>query len=241
MRFDAISIFPEAFDSPLRVSLLGKAIADGVIEVHVHDLRKWGEGPHRKVDDEPFGGGAGMVMAPGPLVEAAEKIKKPEGEVVLLSAGGAVLTQELVQELAQSPQIVLLCGRYEGVDERVGQILGAREISVGEFVLAGGELAALVVIEAVARLVTGVIGNRDSLDEESFAAGLLEYPQYTRPGEFRGLKVPEILLSGDHARVAAWRREMAITKTARVRPELLESAELTEQEKEFSRNMQKGG
>jgi len=136
---------------------------------------------------------------------------------------------------------VLLCGRYEGVDERVGQILGAREISVGEFVLAGGELAALVVIEAVARLVTGVIGNRDSLDEESFAAGLLEYPQYTRPGEFRGLNVPEVLLSGDHARVAAWRREMAITKTARVRPELLESAELTKQEKEFSRNLQKGG
>jgi tRNA (guanine37-N1)-methyltransferase len=233
VRFDAISIFPEAFESPLRVSLLGKAIADGIIEVTVHDLRKWGEGPHRKVDDEPFGGGAGMVMAPGPLVAAAEDVKQHGGEVVLLSAGGVPLTQSLVAELARSPQIVLLCGRYEGVDERVGRILGAREISVGEFVLAGGELAALMVIEAVARLVTGVIGNRGSLEEESFSGGLLEYPQYTRPADFRGLKVPEVLLSGDHARVAAWRREMAIAKTARSRPELLETAELSESERKF--------
>jgi tRNA (guanine37-N1)-methyltransferase len=231
MRFDVVTIFPEAFDSPLRVSLLGKAIESGVLSVDVHDLRRWAEGPHRKVDDEPFGGGAGMVMTPGPLVAAVEELRSPNGEVVLMSAAGAPLNQQAVEAFSQSEQIVLLCGRYEGIDARVAEALHAREMSVGEFVLAGGELAALVVIEAVARLITGVMGNRDSLSEESFTGGLLEYPQYTRPAEFRGLAVPEVLLSGDHARIAAWRREQAIRQTAKTRPELLDQVDLTEKER----------
>ena len=241
MRFDVISIFPEFFESPLRVSLLAKAISAGVIDVRVHDLRNWAEGPHRKVDDEPFGGGAGMVMAPGPLVAAAEQVRETDAAVVLLSAGGERLSQRVVEELSRAPQLVMLCGRYEGVDERVAEVLDARELSVGEFILAGGEVAALMVVEAVARLVTGVVGNRESLSEESFSAGLLEYPQYTRPADFRGLAVPDVLVSGNHPRIAAWRRRMAITKTARYRPELLEVAGLTDDEREFARGLRQAG
>jgi tRNA (guanine37-N1)-methyltransferase len=234
VRFDVVTIFPEAFSSPLQVSLLGKAVESGVIQVNVHDLRNWTEGQHRKVDDEPFGGGAGMVMTPGPLVAAVEEVKEPRGDVLLMSAAGEPLTQALVEDLSRSEQLVLVSGRYEGVDARVSEILGAREVSVGEFVLAGGELAALIVIEAVARLVTGVVGNEESLSEESFSEGLLEYPQYTRPAEFRGLKVPEVLLSGDHGRVAEWRREQAIRQTALKRPHLLDKLDLTEREREIA-------
>lgn len=231
MRFEVISIFPEYFDSPLHVSLLGKAIDAGVLEVGVHDLRVWGEGAHRKVDDEPFGGGAGMVMTPGPLVAAAEEVLKPGGKIVLFSAAGAPLRQTDVIRLSEADQVVLLCGRYEGVDDRVAQTLRAEEFSVGEFVLAGGEVAALIFIEAVARLVSGVIGNEASLSEESFSGGLLEYPQYTRPSYFRGLSVPEVLLSGDHARVASWRREQALRRTLERRPGLIDESLLTDAEK----------
>lgn len=233
MRFDVLTIFPEFFTSPLQVSLLGKAIDSGTLEVDSHDLRHWADGPHRKVDDEPFGGGPGMVMAPGPIVAAVESLREPGGRVIILSAAGRPLTQSVVGELSRSDQVVLVCGRYEGIDARVPEILGADEISVGEFVLAGGEAAALVVIEAVARLVTGVVGNVGSLSEESFTAGLLEYPQYTRPAEFRGLSVPKVLLSGDHAQVAKWRREQAIRRTLEARPDLLEKAELTVGEREL--------
>ena len=231
MRFDVLTIFPEAFESPLKVSLLGKAIQAGILEVGVHDLRNWAPLPHRKVDDTPFGGGAGMVMAPGPVVDAVEAVRKPGGRVLLMAAAGRPLTQALAAELASEEQVVMVCGRYEGMDDRIRQVLGAEEISIGEYVLAGGEMPALVLIEAVSRLIPGVMGNAGSLGEESFADGLLEYPQYTRPSEYRGLAVPEILLSGHHAKVVAWRREQALRRTFDRRPELLKTASLTDDER----------
>jgi tRNA (guanine37-N1)-methyltransferase len=231
VRFDVVTIFPEAFGSHLKVSLLGKAIDSGLVAVGVHDLRQWGMGVHRKVDDEPFGGGAGMVMAPGPLVEAVRAVRRPGGRVLLLSAAGRRLDQALVVELSRTDQVVLVCGRYEGVDERVGELVGAEAVSIGDFVLAGGEAAALVVIEAVARLVPGVLGNAGSLAEESFTGGLLEYPQYTRPADLEGHRVPEVLLSGDHGRIARWRREQSLRRTFELRPELLAGAELSEEER----------
>ena len=231
MRIDVVTIFPEAFTSPLQVGLLGKAIKAGIIEVNVHDLRNWAPGPHRKVDEAPFGGGAGMVMAPGPVVDAVESIRQPGGRVILLSAAGKPLDHSLARELSDEVQLVVVCGRYEGMDERIGEALDAMEISIGEFVLSGGEVAALVLIEAVGRLVPGTVGNATSLEEESFAGALLEYPQYTRPAEFRGLRVPEILLSGHHDRIARWRREQALRRTYLRRPGLLEKADLSEEER----------
>ncbi|MGH2772018.1 MAG: tRNA (guanosine(37)-N1)-methyltransferase TrmD [Actinomycetota bacterium] len=235
LSFDVISIFPEWFESPLKVGLLGKAIDSGVVSVGVHDLRDWGAGPHRKVDDAPFGGGPGMVMAAGPMVEAAEAFARPGAKILLTAAAGRPLTQGLVSELASREQIVILCGRYEGIDDRVRQVLGADEISIGEFVLSGGEVAALAIIEAVSRLVPGMVGRNISLSEESFGqGGLLEYPQYTRPAEFRGLRVPEVLLSGDHIQIARWRRREAIIKTAAIRPEHLEHSELSAEERAWA-------
>lgn len=231
MRFDVVTIFPELFASPLGVSLLGRALEQGLMEVAVHDLRRWAPGPHRKVDDEPFGGGPGMVMSPGPIVEAVEEVRRPGGRVALLSAAGRPFRQAVAADLAEAPQVVLVCGRYEGIDDRAARLLGADELSMGDFVLAGGEVAALAVIEAVARLVPGVLGNTSSLAEESFASGLLEYPQYTRPPEYRGLEVPGVLLSGDHGRIARWRREQALRRTFEVRSDLLERADLTEGER----------
>jgi tRNA (guanine37-N1)-methyltransferase len=233
VRFDVVTIFPEVYESPLRVSLLGKAIAGGLLEVGTHDLRAWGQGPHRNVDDTPFGGGAGMVMTPGPLVAAVEAVRRPAGRVVLLSAAGRRFDQRLAAELAAESQVVLICGRYEGMDDRVASLVGAEAVSIGDFVLAGGDMAALVVIEAVARLVPGVLGNLDSLAEESFTGGLLEYPQYTRPAEFGGLKVPEVLLSGDHGRIARWRREQSLRRTFEQRPDLIDAAELSDEERDL--------
>lgn len=233
MRFDIVTIFPETFDSPLKVSLLGKAIGAQTLFVGIHDLRQWGEGVHRKVDDQPFGGGAGMVMAPGPLVEAVRSVQRPGGRVLLLAAAGRRFDQPLAEELAAEHQVVLICGRYEGVDDRVLGAVGAEAVSVGDFVLAGGEAAALIVIEAVARLVPGVLGNCNSLLEESFSQGLLEYPQYTRPADFLGRRVPEVLLSGDHARIARWRREQSLRRTFELRPDLLAGADLTDAERQL--------
>ncbi|HYN99852.1 MAG TPA: tRNA (guanosine(37)-N1)-methyltransferase TrmD [Actinomycetota bacterium] len=233
MRFDVLTIFPEAFESPLKVSLLGKAIEAGILQVGVHDLRDWAPLPHRKVDDAPFGGGAGMVMAPGPVVDAVEAVRKPGGRVLLMAAAGKPLTQQLAAELAAEDQLVLVCGRYEGMDDRIRQVLDAEEISIGEYVLAGGEMPALVLIEAVSRLLPGVMGNAGSLGEESFADGLLEYPQYTRPADYRGMKVPDVLVSGHHANVVAWRREQALRRTFERRPHLLETASLTEKERQL--------
>jgi tRNA (guanine37-N1)-methyltransferase len=231
VRVDIVTIFPEAFTSVLEVGLLGKAINAGIFEVKVHDLRNWAPGPHRKVDEAPFGGGAGMVMTPGPVVEAVESIREPGGRVILLTAAGRQLNHSLARELSDEGQLVVVCGRYEGMDERISQVLDAEEISIGEFVLAGGEVAALVLIEAVGRFVPGMLGNASSLEEESFASALLEYPQYTRPAEFRGLKVPEVLLSGHHERVVRWRRQQALRRTYLRRPRLLEEAELSDDER----------
>jgi tRNA (guanine37-N1)-methyltransferase len=231
MRVDIVTIFPEMFASPLQVGLLGKAIKAGIVEINLHDLRNWAPGAHRKVDDAPFGGGAGMVMTPGPVVEAVESIRQPEGRVILMTATGRPLDHSLAWELSEAEQLVVVCGRYEGVDERIGQILGAEEVSIGDFVLAGGEVAALALIEAVGRFVPGMVGNSTSLKEESFASGLLEYPQYTRPAEFRGLKVPDVLLSGHHERIVRWRRQQALRRTFLRRPRLLEDAELSEEER----------
>jgi tRNA (guanine37-N1)-methyltransferase len=237
LRFDVVTIFPEVYESPLRVSLVGKAIAGGLLEVGIHDLRAWGQGPHRKVDDTPFGGGAGMVMTAGPVVASVEAVRRPAGRVVVLSAAGRRFDQGLAAELAAEEQVVLVCGRYEGMDDRVAGLVGAEAVSIGDFVLAGGDVAALVVIEAVARLVPGVLGNLDSLAEESFTGGLLEYPQYTRPAEFRGLKVPEVLLSGDHGEIAKWRRQQRLRRTFEQRPDLIEAAieaaELSEDERDL--------
>ena len=233
MRFDVVTIFPEIYESPLRASLLGKAIAGGLVEVATHDLRAWGQGPHRKVDDTPFGGGAGMVMTPGPLVAAVDAVRRPGGRVVLLSAAGRRFDQRLAADLAAERQVVLICGRYEGMDDRVASLVGAEAVSIGDFVLAGGDMAALVVIEAVARLVPGVLGNLDSLAEESFTGGLLEYPQYTRPAEIGGLQVPEVLLSGDHGRIARWRREQSLRRTFEQRPDLIDAADLSDEERDL--------
>lgn len=231
MRFDVITIFPEVFDSPLRVSLVGKAIEAGLFAVGVHDLRDWASGVHRKVDDIPFGGGAGMVMSPGPIIDAVESIRAPGARILLLAASGEQFDQTIARELASTEQVVLVCGRYEGIDDRVREILDAQEVSVGPFVLAGGEVAALAIIEATARLIPGVLGNASSVDVESFSEDLLEFPQYTRPPEFRSLQVPQVLLSGDHGKIARWRREQALRRTFERRPELLEGAELTEDER----------
>ncbi|GAC1368736.1 MAG: tRNA (guanosine(37)-N1)-methyltransferase TrmD [Actinomycetota bacterium] len=232
MRFDIVTIFPEAFDSPLRVSLVGRAIDAGRISMGIHDLRAWGVGPHRKVDDQPFGGGAGMVMAAGPLLRAIEAVRRPGGRVLLLAAAGRTFNQAWAAELSGVEQVVLVCGRYEGIDDRVATLAHAEPVSLGDFVLAGGEMAALCLIEAVARLVPGVLGNEGSLAEESFAAGLLEYPQYTRPAELAGERVPEVLLSGNHGAVARWRREQSLRRTLQLRPDLLARAELTQLERD---------
>lgn len=219
MRIDVITMFPDVVTHGVAASLLGKAIEEGVLDVKIHDLRGWGEGPHRRLDDLPYGGGAGMVMKPGPVVEAIESVLEPGGRVILLAAAGKALDQPLVTALSKESQIVLVCGRYEGMDDRIRQFLGAEEISIGPYVLSGGEAPALVVIEAVARLIPGVLGNAGSLVEESFSDGdLLEYPHYTRPPVFRGLEVPEVLLSGNHALIEGFRREEAVARTHRNRP-----------------------
>ncbi|MGH2819299.1 MAG: tRNA (guanosine(37)-N1)-methyltransferase TrmD [Actinomycetota bacterium] len=221
MRIDVITLFPQLFDEPLRTSLLGKAVTAGKLEVRVHDLREWGIGKHRSVDDEPYGGGAGMVMRPEPIFDAVDELAAGAAHVVLLSPRGELLNQKVVARLASLEQLVLICGRYEGVDERVAAHLVDRELSIGDYVLAGGELAALVVIEAVSRHVPEVLGNVESLASESHTGGLLEHPQYTRPAEYRGHAVPEILLSGDHEAIERWRAEEAERATRERRPDLL--------------------
>jgi tRNA (guanine37-N1)-methyltransferase len=221
-RVDVVTLFPELFDAPLRTSLLGKAVESGLIEVGVNDLRDHGLGRHRSVDDQPYGGGAGMVMRPEPIGDAVEALRRPDSRVVLLSPRGIVFDQAKALEYSQRSHTILICGRYEGVDERVATGIADEELSIGDFVLAGGELAALVVIEAMSRLVTGVLGNAESLDWESHSSGLLEYPQYTRPPEWRGLTVPDVLLSGDHGAIERWRRTEAERLTRARRPDLLD-------------------
>jgi tRNA (guanine37-N1)-methyltransferase len=223
VRIDVVTILPGIFESPLRESLLGRAIGAGLLDVRVHDLRDSTSDKHRQVDDESYGGGPGMVLKPEPVFAAVESLGPGERRTLLLSPAGRRLDQALARELAGEPWLVLICGRYEGVDERVVEGLQAEEVSIGDYVVAGGELPALVVLEAVTRLVPGVIGREESHEQDSFGDdGVLDHPHYTRPAEFRGMRVPDTLLSGNHAEIERWRREAALEKTRRNRPDLLE-------------------
>lgn len=233
MRVDVLTIFPDMFDGPMSASIIGQAREKGALEMHLHDLRDWTHDRHRTTDDEPYGGGPGMVMKPEPICEALDdilEIDPREAVTVFLTPAGLPFTQQTAHELADVHRFILVCGRYEGFDERA---LGRAdiELSIGDYVLTGGELPAMVIIDAVTRLLPGVLGDDQSSVEESFAEGLLEYPQYTRPAEYRGQVVPDVLRSGDHARIAAWRRMEAVRKTARVRPDMLDSATLTREER----------
>ena len=229
MRIDIVTLFPEMFTSFLDGSLLGAARRAGLIDVRLTNIRDFAEGVHRQVDDRPFGGGPGMLLMPGPVVSCVEAVQAeaaPAGRTFLLTPGGRQLDQATVEELASFERIVLVCGRYEGFDARIGATLAAEELSIGDYVLSGGEVAAMVVVDAVARLLPGVLGHEESAGQDSFSGAdrLVEGPQYTRPREFRGLAVPEILLSGDHGRIASWRREQAVEATAkRSRPHSVHS------------------
>jgi tRNA (guanine37-N1)-methyltransferase len=253
MRADILTIFPGFFRGPLEHGITRRAAEMGLVEIRIHDLREFTHDRHRTVDDRPFGGGEGMVLKPEPIFDCLEPLGLPSREerlsrtakesVILLSAQGQRFTQAVATELAALDRIVLICGRYEGVDERVAEFLADRELSIGDYVLSGGELAAAVIVEAVTRLLPGAVGNEASAQQESFTAhvqtkpaygpdstcgsgGLLDYPHYTRPAEFRGMKVPEVLISGNHEEIRRWRRERALQKTLRNRPDLLEGAEL---------------
>lgn len=221
MRIDVITIFPEYLAGPLEAALIGRARREGILDIRVHDLRAHTTDKHRSVDDEPFGGGPGMVMKPEPWFAAVEGIDEWErARRILLTPAGRRFDQMTAEALKAESHLILLCGRYEGIDERVAEHLATDELSIGDFVLQGGEAAALVVIEAVGRLVPGVVGEPQSLDEESFTTGMLDHPHYTRPAEFRGLQVPDVLLSGDHAAIDRWRREEALRRTRERRPDL---------------------
>ena len=229
MRIDVVTLFPELFDLPMRTSVIGRAIERGILEFNTHDLREHGLGPHRSVDDYPYGGGAGMVLRPEPLAAAIGPLREAGALVVLLDPAGERLTDALARELADLPHLALVCGRYEGLDERA-RALADRELSIGDYVLTGGELPALVLIDAVARLLPGVI-DADSSAGDSFAAGLLEHPQYTRPEVFEGDEVPAVLRSGNHGEVNRWRRRESLRRTLERRPDLLESAPLTDEDR----------
>lgn len=233
LRCDIITIFPEFFRGAFDFGIIRRARLAGLVETEAHDLRRWTFDKHHVVDDRPFGGGEGMVLKPEPIFAAVRELTGAEKResysnttrVVLLSPQGKVFSQELAEDLSQASQVVLICGRYEGVDERVCEQLATDEISIGDYVLSGGEPAALVVVDAMVRLLPGALGNETSATNESFSAGLLDHPQYTRPTDFEGLNVPEILLTGNHGEIARWRREAALKKTQRNRPDLLKKME----------------
>jgi tRNA (guanine37-N1)-methyltransferase len=221
MKIDVLTLFPEMFAGPLDVSIVGRARKSGLLDLRVHNLRDWTHDRHKTVDDRPFGGGAGMVMKPEPLFEAVEALGGEQAHVLLLGPAGRPFTQAIARELAQRQHVLLICGSYEGVDERVREGLVDDELSIGDYVLTNGGLPAMVVIDAVTRLLPGALGDEHSAADESFSHGLLEYPHYTRPAEFRGMKVPEVLLSGHHAEIEKWRAAQARQRTAERRPDLL--------------------
>jgi tRNA (guanine37-N1)-methyltransferase len=231
VRIDVVTIFPELIEVPLRTSIIGRAADAGIVDFGVHDLREHGLGRHRSVDDYPYGGGAGMVMRPEPLFAAIEPLRAAGAHVILLDPAGEPLTDRMARELAALPHLALVCGRYEGVDERI-RVLVDREVSIGDYVLTGGELPALVLVDAVVRLVPGAIAQA-SHEDDSFASGLLEYPQYTRPESFRGLDVPPVLLSGNHGEVDRWRRREALRRTLERRPDLLDEGTLDDADRSF--------
>ena len=235
MRFDVLTIFPGMFAGYLKEGLLGKAITRGLIDIRLVDIRDFAEGPHRATDDRPYGGGEGMVMKPEPICDAVESIERIGNKslVVLLSPQGETFRQPEAWKLAEVDQVIMICGRYEGIDERVRLTCVDRELSIGDYILNGGEVGAMVIIDSVSRLIPGVLGGERSAAEDSFEEGLLEYPQYTRPRIFRGKEVPEILLSGNHELIRRWRRAESLRKTLKRRPDLLTEAELTDQDKRF--------
>ncbi|MCR5538355.1 MAG: tRNA (guanosine(37)-N1)-methyltransferase TrmD [Lachnospiraceae bacterium] len=239
MKITVLTLFPDMVAQALHTSIVGRAMDAGILEIRTVDIRDYAENKHNSVDDYPYGGGAGMVMQAGPVVRAvrAAKTELPAGtRVVYTSPQGCVFTQETAKRLASEESLIILCGHYEGIDERALELTVDEEISIGDYVLTGGELPAMVMIDAVARLLPGVLHNDTSAETESHQESLLEYPQYSRPREFEGLEVPEVLLSGDHAKVDAWRREQSLLRTREKRPDLLEKAELTEKEKKFLAN-----
>lgn len=221
MRFKIITIFPDFFSSPLRYGVLARAIKNGIINVDIYNLRDYTDDVHKTVDDRPFGGGPGMVMMVEPIWRAVESLKTAESKVLLLSASGKLFDQKMAKNLAREEELILICGRYEGVDERVAEHIADLEVSIGNFVLSGGEVAALVIIETIARLIPGVVGKEESVEIESFSEGLLEHPQYTRPRDFRGMRVPDVLFSGNHGKIKEWRKKAAMEKTMKNRPDLI--------------------
>ena len=244
MRFHVLTLFPEAFDGPFQYSMLGMAAGNGLLSIEVTDLRDYTRDVHRTADDYQFGGGPGMVLKPEPVFEAVDDVleqypaeQRPSVPIVLLSPQGELFNQAIAEELAQAPALVLICGHYGGVDERVSQGLATREISVGDFVLTGGEPAAMVLVDSVARLMPGVVGSPESVSEDSFTSGLLQHPLYTRPAEYLGMEVPEILRSGHHEEIAQWRRRESLRRTYQRRPELLRWALLTAEDLDFLRGL----
>jgi tRNA (guanine37-N1)-methyltransferase len=236
MRIDILTIFPGMFRGPFEESIVKRAVEKGIVQIFLHDIRDYASDRHRTVDDYPFGGGQGMLMKPEPLFAAVEDVQgqAPErGPVVLLTPQGRLFDGEVAVELARHDRLILICGHYEGVDARVHEHLATDEISIGDYVLSGGELAAMVVVDAVVRQIPGALGSPLSSADDSFAQGLLEHPQYTRPAEFRGMSVPEVLLSGNHGEIARWCRRQSLLRTAQRRPDLLARADLTEEEKQW--------
>jgi len=236
MRIDILTIFPGMFRGPFEESIVKRAVEKGLVQIFLHDIRDYASDKHRTVDDYTFGGGQGMLMKPEPLFAAVDDVQSqaPErGPVVLLTPQGRLFDQEVAVELARQERLIVICGHYEGVDARVHEHLATDEISIGDYVLSGGELAAMVVVDAVVRQIPGALGSPLSSADDSFAQGLLEHPQYTRPAEFRGMSVPEVLLSGNHGEIARWRRQQSLLRTARRRPDLLARIELTEEEKQW--------
>ena len=233
MRIKVLTIFPEMLRAALSESIVGRALEKGLFEVELIDIRAYSQNKHKNTDDYPFGGGAGMVMLAQPIVDACEAHMEAGQRRIYLSPRGRTLNQSVVEELSRETELMLLCGHYEGVDERALEMCFPEELSIGDYVLTGGELAALVVIDAVSRLIPGVLGSSESAGDESFTTGLLEYPQYTRPREFRGREVPEVLLNGNHALIERWRREQALKITSQRRPELLKTAPLDKKDRAF--------
>ncbi len=239
MRFDVFSLLPQVLQPYLDASILQRAIQNNLLEVFLHDIRSWTTDKHHVTDDTPFGGGGGMVMKPEPIFAAVEDVlgNPPACPLILLTPQGRTYTQQIAQELSTYPRIALLCGRYEGVDERVREHLVSDEISIGDYVLTGGEIPALLLIDSIARLIPGALGDPDGAQDDSFASGLLEYPHYTRPAEFRGWRVPDVLLSGNHAKIERWRRDQSLLRTYRRRPDLLERFELNKRDREFLKKL----
>src|SRR5438876_117292 len=240
MRIDIVTLFPAMVEPALATSMLGRARARGLVDIRVVNLRDYATGKHRVTDDYQFGGGGGMVLKPEPIAAAVEALRGERSRVILMDPRGRTLTQAVAGELAREAPLILVAGRYEGVDERVSEMIADERLSIGDYVLTGGELPALVVTDAVARLLPGVLGAEGATERESFASGLLEPPQYTRPEEFRGARVPAVLRSGDHARIARWRRVQALWVTWRTRPELLKGAHLTSDERQVVERFERG-